>query len=82
MVGHLEEICVRKEYQGKGLGKALVEALNGVAQTIGCLKTILNCSPEKSGFYEKCGYSKGGLDMSRKFEGCETDGSSSESSSE
>lgn len=78
MVGHIEDVSVLKEYQGRGLGKLLLRALNVVAEKIGCLKTILNCSEEKEGFYVKCGYECGGLQMSRKFEGVQTDGSSSE----
>ncbi|KAJ4164039.1 hypothetical protein LMH87_005730 [Akanthomyces muscarius] len=62
-VGHIEEICVSKDHQGKGLGRLLMNALNSVADNAGCYKTILNCSEEKQAFYKKCGYDGSGLEM-------------------
>ena len=67
MCGHLEEISVLKEYQGRGLGKRIIEALTAVAKNVGCCKVILNCSPENEPFYVKCGYESSGAEMSIKF---------------
>jgi len=32
------------------------------------VKNILDCSPEKEAFYEKCGYEKRGTEMHRYFD--------------
>ncbi|GJN69896.1 GCN5-related N-acetyltransferase (GNAT) domain-containingprotein [Purpureocillium lilacinum] len=66
-VGHVEEICVAKEHQGKKLGLRMIEALDSVARNAGCTKSILNCSPDKEVFYAKCGYKKGGTEMFNEF---------------
>lgn len=66
-VGHIEEVSIRKDYQGKGLGKKVIAALDGVAEAVGCCKVLLNCSPENEAFYEKCGYKKGGTEMALEF---------------
>lgn len=67
-IGHIEDISIAKEHQGKGLGKLLINSLDAVAQSVGCYKCILDCSPENSGFYSKCGYSGCGTEMSHYFE--------------
>ena len=68
-VGHIEEISVSEGHQGKGLGKAVIQALDSVARNVGCLKTILNCSEENEGFYARCGYFRGSIEMQHEFEG-------------
>ncbi|CAG8950194.1 hypothetical protein HYFRA_00008431 [Hymenoscyphus fraxineus] len=68
-IGHIEEISIAKEHQGKGLGQKMINGLDSVAQAIGCYKTILNCSVKNEGFYVKCGFKNGGgLEMSHYFE--------------
>ncbi|ATY64756.1 Acyl-N-acyltransferase [Cordyceps militaris] len=62
-VGHIEEICIAKDHQSKGLGRLLMNALNSVADNAGCCKTILNCSEKNQDFYKKCGYEGSGLEM-------------------
>ena len=62
-VGHIEDISVLESEQGKGLGKKVIEALDGIAQGVGCYKSILDCAEEKKGFYEKCGFKLAGLQM-------------------
>ena len=72
MVGHIEDVSILESYQGKGLGKILIAALDSVGRNIGCLKNILNCSEENEGFYEKCGYEKGGAEMKHEFKDSST----------
>lgn len=67
-VGHIEEVSVSESQQGKGLGKAIIQALNSVARNVGCLKTILDCSTENEGFYGRCGYHRGGVEMEHEFD--------------
>ncbi|KAJ3498491.1 hypothetical protein NLG97_g1093 [Lecanicillium saksenae] len=71
-VGHIEEICISKDHQSRGLGRLLMNALNSVADNAGCYKTILNCSEEKQTFYKKCGYDYSGLEMVNYVKGATT----------
>ena len=57
-VGHIEDVVVRKEYQGKGVGKKIVNALLKYAEKKGCYKTILDCSDELVPFYESIGFKR------------------------
>lgn len=68
-VGHIEEVSVSKDHQGKGLGKSIIQAINSVARNVDCIKTILDCSPENEAFYGKSGYFRGGVEMEHEFEG-------------
>jgi len=43
-VGHIEDIAVAREMQGKKLGLRIIQALAYIAEGVGCYKTILNCS--------------------------------------
>jgi glucosamine-phosphate N-acetyltransferase len=43
-VGHIEDIAVDKQQQGKKLGIRIIQALTHISETSGCYKTILNCS--------------------------------------
>lgn len=63
-VGHIEDIAVAKDQQGKKLGLRLIQALDHLAQQLGCYKTILDCSETNEGFYNKCGFRRAGLEMS------------------
>lgn len=51
LVGHVEEISVAKEHQGKGLGLKMIQALDGVGKNLGCYKNILNCGAQNEPFY-------------------------------
>jgi glucosamine-phosphate N-acetyltransferase len=57
-VGHIEDVAVRKKYQGKGVGQEVVKALVAYAKKKGCYKTILDCSDELIPFYEKIGFKR------------------------
>ncbi|KAA8900009.1 glucosamine 6-phosphate N-acetyltransferase, partial [Sphaerosporella brunnea] len=62
-VGHVEDISVAKEQQGKRLGWVIIQALDAIAEAQGCYKAFLDCSEANRGFYEKCGYSLAGVQM-------------------
>ncbi|KAI1375494.1 acyl-CoA N-acyltransferase [Hypoxylon crocopeplum] len=66
--GHIEEISIAKEHQGKGLGLKMIQALDSVAVNLGCYKNILNCGLKNEPFYVKCGYHNSGIEMSHYFE--------------
>ncbi len=46
LVGHIEDIVVDKELNGKGIGKKLVCSLSEYAKNNGCYKVILDCRNE------------------------------------
>ncbi|KAL7894463.1 glucosamine 6-phosphate N-acetyltransferase [Trichoderma sp. SZMC 28014] len=68
-VGHIEDIAVAKDQQGKKLGLRLIQALDHVAEKIGCYKSILDCSDANEGFYVKCGFRRAGLQMAHYYDG-------------
>lgn len=57
-VGHIEDIVVDNNYRGAGLGKMIINYLLDFAEKNNCYKTILTCSNENVGFYEKLGFIK------------------------
>jgi len=58
LVGHIEDVVVAKEFQGKGIGEKLIEASLNFAKNGGCYKTILDCDEDVNPFYEKIGFKK------------------------
>jgi glucosamine-phosphate N-acetyltransferase len=69
LVGHIEDIAVAKDQQGKKLGLRIIQALDFVAEKVGCYKTILDCSEANEGFYVKCGFKRAGLEMAHYYGG-------------
>jgi glucosamine-phosphate N-acetyltransferase len=63
LVGHIEDVAVRKNYEGRGVGGALVAAAVARAEELGCYKVILDCKPELVGFYERLGFAKHDVGM-------------------
>ncbi|KAF2083904.1 putative glucosamine-phosphate N-acetyltransferase [Saccharata proteae CBS 121410] len=68
LVGHIEDIAVKRDQQGKKLGLRVIQALDFVAEKVGCYKTILDCSEANEGFYVKCGFKRAGLQMAHYYE--------------
>jgi glucosamine-phosphate N-acetyltransferase len=68
-VGHIEDIPVAKDQQGKKLGLRIIQALDHIAEQVGCYKSILDCSEANEGFYVKCGFRRAGLQMAHYYEG-------------
>ena len=56
LVGHIEDVVVDKNYQGKKIGESILKYLLEVADKRGCYKTILDCTDDVKGFYEKLGF--------------------------
>ena len=63
LVGHIEDVVVRKDYEGRGIGMKLVISLLDVAKQRKCYKTILNCEDNLKSFYEKIGFKKATNEM-------------------
>ena len=55
-VGHIEDVVVRKDYEGKGIGIKLVTSLLERAKEKNCYKTILDCKDDVKQFYERIGF--------------------------
>ena len=56
LVGHIEDVVVRKEYEGRGIGIKLVMSMLECAKEKNCYKTILDCKDDVKQFYERIGF--------------------------
>ena len=56
LVGHIEDVAVRRGFEKQGIGRALVQYATEQARKIGCYKVILNCSEHRVAFYRAVGY--------------------------
>jgi predicted GNAT family N-acyltransferase len=54
--GKLERICILEPYRKLGLGKVILNALEGIAKEKEVLKVKLHAQTHAEGFYEKLGY--------------------------
>ena len=57
-VGHIEDVAVLKEFQGRGIGMRIVEFVTryGFNEKMKCAKVELDCAQCTMPFYEKLGY--------------------------
>jgi glucosamine-phosphate N-acetyltransferase len=69
IIGHIEDIAVAKDQQGKKLGLKIIQALDFISEKLGCYKSILDCSEANEGFYVKCGFRRAGLEMAHYYDG-------------
>jgi glucosamine-phosphate N-acetyltransferase len=63
LVGHIEDVAVRKGSEGRGIGGSLVKAAVRTAEQLGCYKVILDCKEELEPFYARLGFRKRDLGM-------------------
>ena len=63
LVGHNEDVVVRKDYEGQGIGMKLVMSLLDIAKQRKCYKTILNCEDNLKPFYERIGFKQKSNEM-------------------
>ncbi|XP_061167902.1 glucosamine 6-phosphate N-acetyltransferase-like isoform X2 [Saccostrea echinata] len=56
--GRIEDVIVHSSYQGKQLGKLLVDALTLLSKRLGCYMVSLECDDRVVPFYSKFGYVK------------------------
>ncbi len=56
LVGHIEDVVVNQKVQGKKIGEKIMKYLLEFAKNRGCYKTILDCTDDVKGFYEKLGF--------------------------
>ena len=56
-VGYIEDVSVKKGYEGKRIGKQIIDYVTNYAKTIQhCKKILLYCSERNKIFYEKLGF--------------------------
>jgi glucosamine-phosphate N-acetyltransferase len=56
LVGHIEDVAVRRDLQRGGVGTALVRHATAEACRQGCYKVILNCLDDRVSFYARLGF--------------------------
>lgn len=62
-VGHIEDVATRKGFEGRGVGRKIINELIKLAREQGCYKIILDCDAKVVKFYEKLGFAKKGIMM-------------------
>jgi len=65
-VGHIEDVVVSPNYRDQGIAKHLITSLTQTASET-CYKVILDCTEELVPFYEKCSFTRKGVQMSHYF---------------
>lgn len=63
-MGHIEDVVVDAEWRARGFGREIVLHLVDSAFAARCYKISLNCNPDQVGFYERCGFTRKGSEMS------------------
>jgi len=58
LVGHIEDVVVSKEHEGKGIGFRIMQTALEYAKSQGCYKTILDCDDKVRPFYERLGFKR------------------------
>lgn len=62
-IGHIEDVAVHAEFQGHGIGKALIQRIQQEARKAGCYKVILNCKEHNVPFYQRLGFRRNEMEM-------------------
>lgn len=66
-VGHIEDFVIKEEFRKQYVGQLLLRKIIHMAKENNCFKIILDCSPDKSEFYQKNGFNKKGIEMTMYF---------------
>ena len=68
IMGHIENILIDDEYQGKGYGGKVVKELLNIANQQKCYRVDLNCNSELKNFYNKYNLTEKNICMNIYFE--------------
>ena len=60
---HIEDIIVKNEFKGKGYGTLLMKKMIDICKQKRCYKMLLDCDIQLIQFYEKCGFTNSGFQM-------------------
>ena len=63
LCGHIEDIVVHQEYEGRRFGSRIVNLLKELATMKDCYKIILDCAEHLVPFYAKVGFAVKGTQM-------------------
>ncbi len=69
--GVIEDVVVRSDRQGEGIGRAMMEYAAGLAREAGCYKLVLSSGLHRPGahaFYEGLGYERHGVSFLLRIE--------------
>ncbi|MBW2992920.1 GNAT family N-acetyltransferase [Candidatus Woesearchaeota archaeon] len=55
---HLEDVSVNKNYEGKGIGSAVINKAIEYAKKVGCYKLIADSEEKNIPYYEKFGFKR------------------------
>ncbi len=69
LVGHIEDVAVRSDQAGHGIGSALLQHLTELAASLHCYKVILNCLDSLTPFYGRAGFRRHDSGMRRDLPG-------------
>ena len=64
-VGHIEDIVVDNNFRSVGISKKIIDQLIHLAKEKNCYKIILDCKDNLCDFYEKNGFERHGVQMSK-----------------
>ena len=64
-VGHIEDIVVDNNFRSVGISKKIIDQLIHLAKEKNCYKIILDCKANLCDFYEKNGFERHGVQMSK-----------------
>ena len=56
ILGHIGDVAIRSDMQGKGIGRVLINDLKNIADGLGCYKLVLSCDNKSLDFYKKLGF--------------------------
>ncbi len=63
LAAHVEDVAVRPDWQGRGVGRLLVERCVALARERGAYKVVLDCGEQTESFYGKLGFTRQGSYM-------------------
>ena len=66
-VGHIEDIVVDKNFRSIGIAKKIIEKLLSFGHENNCYKVILDANEDLCNFYEKSGFKRHSIQMSKYF---------------
>jgi glucosamine-phosphate N-acetyltransferase len=62
-VGHIEDVAVRRGFEKRGIGGALVRHATEEARRLGCYKVVLSCFEHLEPFYASLGFRRHDIGM-------------------